>query len=108
MKNKNFQLNSLFDVVEKDSKEEVLTIKGYANTVHKDRSGDIIVKEAWEKGGLDDYMKNPIVLAFHDYSRPVGTTVSHNVTDKGLEIVAEISKAAGEVYTLIKDNVLKT
>ncbi len=108
MKNKNFQLNSLFDVVEKQSQDEVLTIKGYANTVHKDRSGDIIVKEAWEKGGLDDYMKNPIVLAFHDYSRPVGTTVSHNVTDKGLEIVAEISKAAGEVYTLIKDNVLKT
>ena len=108
MKNKNFQLNSLFDVVEKQSQDEILTIKGYANTVHKDRSGDIIVKEAWEKGGLDDYMKNPIVLAFHDYSRPVGTTVSHNVTDKGLEIVAEISKAAGEVYTLIKDNVLKT
>ena len=108
MKNKNFQLNSLFDVVEKQSKDEVLTIRGYANTVHKDRSGDVIVKEAWEKGGLDDYMKNPIVLAFHDYSRPVGTTVSHSVTDKGLEIVAEISKAAGEVYTLIKDNVLKT
>ena len=99
MKNKNFQLNSLFDVVEKDSKEEVLTIKGYANTVHKDRSGDIIVKEAWEKGGLDDYMKNPIVLAFHDYSRLVGTTVSNHVTEKGLEIVAEISKAAGEVFT---------
>ncbi|SVB50765.1 uncharacterized protein METZ01_LOCUS203619, partial [marine metagenome] len=57
---------------------------------------------------MDDYLKNPIVLAFHDYSRPVGTTVSHSVTDKGLEIVAEISKAAGEVYNLIKDGVLKT
>ena len=106
--NKKFELNSLFDVVEKDAKSEVLTIKGYANTVSKDRSGDVIVKEAWTKGGMDDYLKNPIILAFHDYSRPVGTTVDYNVTDKGLEIVAEISKAAGEVYNLIKDGVLKT
>ena len=106
--NKKFEINSLFDVVEKDAKADVLTIKGYANTVSKDRSGDVIVAEAWTKGGMDDYLKNPIILAFHDYSRPVGTTVDYNVTDKGLEIVAEISKAAGEVYNLIKDGVLKT
>jgi HK97 family phage prohead protease/HK97 family phage major capsid protein len=108
--NKKFQINSLFDVVEKEQSDDnsPLTIKGYANTVSKDRAGDVIVKEAWEKGAMDDYLKNPIVLAFHDYSRPVGTTISHSVTDKGLEIVAEISKAAGEVYNLIKDGVLKT
>jgi len=106
--NKKFEINSLFDVIEKDGKSDTLTIKGYANTVSKDRSGDVIVKEAWTKGGMDDYLKNPIILAFHDYSRPVGTTVDYNVTDKGLEIVAEISKAAGEVYNLIKDGVLKT
>jgi len=106
--NKKFEINSLFDVVEKDGKSDTLTIKGYANTVSKDRTGDVIVKEAWTKGGMDDYLKNPIILAFHDYSRPVGTTVDYNVTDKGLEIVAEISKAAGEVYNLIKDGVLKT
>ncbi len=108
--NKKFQINSLFDVVEKEQSDDnsPLTIKGYANTVSKDRAGDVIVKEAWEKGAMDDYLKNPIVLAFHDYSRPVGTTISHTVTDKGLEIVAEISKAAGEVYNLIKDGVLRT
>ena len=106
--NKKFEISSLFDVVQKDAKSEVLTIKGYANTVTKDRSGDVIVSEAWQKGGMDDYLKNPIILAFHDYSRPVGTTVDYNVTDKGLEIVAEISTAAGEVYNLIKDGVLKT
>ena len=106
--NKKFEISSLFDVVQKDAKSEVLTIQGYANTVTKDRSGDVIVSEAWQKGGMDDYLKNPIILAFHDYSRPVGTTVDYNITDKGLEIVAEISTAAGEVYNLIKDGVLKT
>jgi HK97 family phage prohead protease len=108
MMNKKFEINSLFEVVQKDAKSDVLTIKGYANTVSKDRTGDVIVKEAWMQGGMDDYLKNPIILAFHDYARPVGTTVDYNVTDKGLEIVAEISKAAGEVYNLIKDGVLKT
>ena len=108
--NKKFEINSLFKVDEKSLSEDtdVLTIKGYANTVSKDRSGDVIVKEAWEKGGMDDYLKNPIILAFHDYSRPVGQTVDYSITDKGLEIVAEISSAAGEVYNLIKDGVLKT
>ena len=106
--NKKFEINSLFEVVQKDAKSDVLTIKGYANTVSKDRTGDVIVKEAWMQGGMDDYLKNPIILAFHDYARPVGTTVDYTVTDKGLEIVAEISKAAGEVYNLIKDGVLKT
>ena len=107
--NKQFEISSPFNVVEKAAGEsDSITIKGYANTVSKDRSGDIIVKEAWEQGGLDNYLKNPVILAFHDHSRPIGSAVNYNVTDKGLEIVAEISKAAGEVYNLIKDGVLKT
>lgn len=105
--NKQFEINSPFNIVEKSS-EDSLTIKGYANTVSKDRSGDVIVKEAWQKGGLDNYLKNPVILAFHDHSRPIGSTVDYNITDKGLEIVAEISKSAGEVYNLIKEGILKT
>ncbi len=107
--NKQFEINSPFNVVEKSADDsDSITIRGYANTVSKDRSGDVIEKGAWEKGGLDNYLKNPIILAFHDYRRPVGTTVDYNITDKGLEIVAEISKSAGEVYNLIKEGILKT
>ena len=48
--NKKFEINSLFNAVEKEASDDsVLTIKGYANTVSKDRAGDVIVKEAWEK-----------------------------------------------------------
>ena len=106
--NKQFEINSPFNIIEKQLSEDSLTIKGYANTISKDRSGDIIVKEAWEKGGLDNYLKNPVILAFHDHSRPIGNAVEYSVTDNGLEIVAEISKAAGEVYNLIKEGILKT
>ena len=107
--NKQFEINSPFNIVEKSGESsDSVTIKGYANTVSKDRSGDVIVKEAWQKGGLDNYLKNPVILAFHDHSRPIGSAVDYNITDKGLEIVAEISKSAGEVYNLIKEGILKT
>ena len=47
-------------------------------------------------------------MAYHDHSQPIGKVVEHSITDQGLEIVAEISKAAGNVADLIKDEVLKT
>ena len=56
--NKKFEINSLFEVVQKDVKSEVLTIKGYANTVSKDRTGDVIVKEAWMQGGIEQNHQN--------------------------------------------------
>jgi HK97 family phage prohead protease/HK97 family phage major capsid protein len=106
MTNKTLNLVGTFEKSIGD--DDVLKIKGYANTTVKDRSGDIIEQAAWLKGGMDNYLKNPIVLAYHNHSKPIGTTVDYSVTDKGLEVVAEISSAAGDVYSLIKDGILKT
>jgi len=106
MTNKTLNLVGTFEKSIGDG--DVLKIKGYANTTVKDRSGDIIEQAAWLKGGMDNYLKNPIVLAYHNHSKPIGTTVDYSVTDKGLEVVAEISSAAGDVYSLIKDGILKT
>lgn len=89
--------------------EEYLSIQGYANTVTKDRAGDIIPAEAWRKSSaMGDYMKNPIILAYHDHSRPIGKMVDYEVDEKGLKIQARISKGAGDIYHLIKDGVLST
>ena len=88
--------------------DEVLQIEGFANTTTVDRVGDIILEEAWTKGGLENYLKNPIILAYHNHSRPIGKMVDYAVNDKGLKITAEIIKSAGEVYSLIKSGVLKT
>jgi len=106
MTNKTLNLVGTFE--KSSSDDDVLKIKGYANTTVKDRSGDIIEQAAWLKGGMDNYLKNPIVLAYHNHSKPIGTTVDYSITDKGLEVVAEISSAAGDVYSLIKDGILKT
>ena len=88
--------------------DEVLQIEGFANTTTVDRVGDIILEEAWTKGGLDNYLKNPIILAYHNHSRPIGKMVDYSVNNKGLKVTAEILKSAGEVYSLIKSGVLKT
>lgn len=89
--------------------DEDLIIEGYANTVSKDRAGDVIPKEAWEtKNAMTNYLKNPVVLAYHKHDMPIGTMLSHEVTELGLKIRAKISKGAGNVYNLIKDNVLTT
>lgn len=86
-----------------------LIIEGYANTITKDRMGDVIPKSAWEDAGaLANYLKNPIILAYHNHSKPIGSMVEHEVTDFGLKITARISRGAGDVYDLIKDGVLKT
>lgn len=94
--------------VEKSSDEEgPLKITGYANTTTKDRQGDVVPEDAWKKGALTNYAKNPVILAFHDHKRPVGKATGLEVDKGGLKITAEISKHATEVYNLVKDGILK-
>jgi HK97 family phage prohead protease len=104
--NKVFRLDSIITKV--NSEGDQLRIAGYASTTNKDRVGDTILPEAWTKGGLDNYKKNPILLFNHNYSKPVGNTSEIKVDEKGLYIEALISKSAGETYGLIQDNVLRT
>lgn len=86
-----------------------LIIEGFANTTSKDRVGDVIPSSTWEKpGALKNYLKNPIILAYHDHTKPIGSMVEHAIEPMGLRIKARISKGAGDTYTLIKDGVLKT
>jgi HK97 family phage prohead protease len=93
--------------VKKAEGSEAIVIEGYANTTDKDRQGDVILSEAWTKGGLDNYLKNPIVLAYHNPEKPIGEVIDYGVNNKGLHVVAEISKTAGDVYTLIREGILK-
>jgi HK97 family phage prohead protease len=87
--------------------EEELIISGHASTNDRDRSGDIITTDAWKNPkALKDYLKNPIVLAFHDMSRPIGKTIGHEVDEQGLKITARISKAAGNISQLIKEGIV--
>jgi len=92
-----------------DDESSDIIISGYANTVTKDRAGDVIPKDTWLKSNAtSNYSKNPIILAFHDHSKPIGKATNWYADDNGLFIEAKISKGAGDVYHLIKDGVLST
>lgn len=108
-KNRILYVNTQFAVkaLPSDSGEGAgsVTIEGYASTNDVDRQGDVVPTGVWEKG-LGNYLKNPIILAYHDHNQPVGRMVEHKIDAKGLWIKAVISEAAGSVYNLVKNGIL--
>jgi HK97 family phage prohead protease len=102
--NKIFSLTTTFKAVNND--DGTLTIRGMASTPDIDRVGDSISSDAWEKGGLDNFKKNPIILFNHNYDEPIGRATELSVTPNGLEMVANISSSASKFVGLIKDGVL--
>ncbi len=105
-KTKVLYLNSTFTTkAADDGADEAIYVEGYANTVDIDRSGDVILTSAWS-AGIENYLKNPIFLAYHDHDNPIGRLDEYKIDAKGLWVRAKISPAAGDVYKLIKDGVL--
>ena len=108
--NKTFYLNSSLETkgVKRDKKS--LKIAGYANTVDKDRSGDVISATAWAKG-VENYRKNPVLLYQHDHGKPIGRVDKVTVDKKGIYVEAAVSEAAEKLHgvqTLISDGALKS
>lgn len=92
---------------EDDVNQDIVSIEieGFANTNSPDRADDVIPNTAWEKG-LNEFNKNPILLAFHNHREPVGRVLSHEIRDKGLWVKARVSSAAGKVFNLVKDGII--
>ena len=99
-----FNLTSTFKSHTED--DGSIMIRGMASTADFDRAGDSISADAWTKGGLQNFEKNPIILFNHDYNRPIGRATGLKSTENGLELTAKISKSAGDVAELVKDGVL--
>lgn len=104
--NKVFEITSNFDKV-KANDDGSVSIRGMASTPDIDRAGDIIDPKAWDKGGLQNFKANPVILFNHNYDNPIGKATEVVTSDKGLEIAVTISKAAANgVCALIKDGIL--
>jgi len=109
LKNKQVNYETIIKSVQKEADSEDLIIEGYANTISKDRMGDVIPAETWMKpGALENFYKNPIILAFHDHKQPIGKAIEIVATEMGLKIKARISAAAEKVHALIRDGILTT
>lgn len=103
--NKLFNLTSTFKAL--SAEDGGVVIRGMASTADFDRAGDSISADAWTKGGLKNFEKNPIILFNHDYDRPIGRATGLRVTERGLELEAKISKSApANVCELVKEGIL--
>jgi len=103
--NKIFSLTSTFKALANEDGSVI--IRGMASTADFDRAGDSISAEAWQKGGLTNFEKNPIILFNHDYDRPIGRATGMKAGPNGLELECKISKnAPGNIAELVKDGVL--
>lgn len=101
-----FNLTSTFKALN-EGEDGSVTVRGYASTKEFDRAGDSILPEAWAKGGLNNFEKNPIILFNHDYNKPIGRATKLKVTENGLEMEAKISKSAPDaVAELVKEGIL--
>lgn len=102
-------INSAFSTIEKDIKsdEELVSIniEGYASTNDIDRARDVVPTSVWEKG-MENYLKNPVILAYHDHDSPCGRMIDHKIDSKGLWIKARISSAAEEIFNLVRDGLI--
>ena len=100
-----FNLTSTFKA--QAGEDGSVMIRGMASTADFDRAGDSISAEAWTKGGLKNFEKNPIILFNHDYDRPIGRATGMKAGPHGLELECKISKSTpGNVAELVKDGVL--
>jgi hypothetical protein len=104
MKEKVLHINSAFSIKADGSSDTSIYIEGYASTVDTDRQGDVVPTQVWNKG-MTNYLKNPVILAYHDHGQPIGRMTEYKTDSKGLWIKARISSAAKQ-FQLIKDGIL--
>ena len=108
--NDTFFLNSAFETKSFKKGSKSLKIAGYANTIVKDRAGDVVTAQAWAKG-VENYRRNPVLLYQHKHENPIGRVEKITVDKKGIFVEAAVSEAAEKnhgVQTLIKDGALKS
>lgn len=106
---KEFWVDSSFKIKAANDESESIVISGYASTVSKDRAGDVVSAQAWEKdSALGNYLKNPIVLFGHDHDKPVGKMIGYEIDDYGLMVDIEVFNVDPRTYRLVKAEALKT
>lgn len=95
---------------ENESSSDELTIEGFASTDDKDRTWDIIPGTTWaDPEAQANYLKNPIVLAYHDHKQPIGVCESLEVKQGGLYVRIKLQRSLNEkVFDAVKSGVIKS
>lgn len=64
-------------------------VKIRASTEDVARDAGIIPLEAWADGGLTNFLRNPVILAYHDYKQPIGISVHTEIDAEGTRSLLE-------------------
>lgn len=96
----------------KSLEDGTVRIAGYASTFENtDRHGDIIAPTAFDET-MEKYMRNPVLLAFHDHKKPLGKIVEAHIDENGLYVVAEIpttpNAELAAIRKQVQDGILST
>lgn len=105
IKNKVLYFDSKFTAKAAGEDDDSIMIEGYASTNDRDRQGDVVPAGVW-KSGMANYLKNPIILAYHNHTMPIGKMVDYKADEHGLWIKAQIPSEVGDIYKLIKKGIL--
>lgn len=85
-----------------EQRDGKLYIEWYASTPEIDRYNSIITKESFDEW-IKNYLKNPVILLWHNPDKAIGVMVEHRMDAKGLWIKAEISKNEDNIYSDITE-----
>lgn len=89
------------------TEDGAIRVSGYANTVNKDRAGDVIPASTWKTPAAKASIAGHIpILAQHDHARPTGKVVKATPTNQGLHIEAEIHNIDEPTYKAVKAGIL--
>jgi len=95
------------DIEMKDFSDKERSFLAVASVESPDRMGDVISVKGWE---LDNYVKNPVVMPFHNYSTlPVGRSLGIFSKGKKLMFVPQFAPypEASRMYEMFRDKYLK-
>jgi HK97 family phage prohead protease len=82
-----------------------LLVEGYASTFgNVDRHKDVIDHKAFD-ACMEQYMQNPVLLAFHDQNKPIGTVAEAHLDEKGLYVVGHIPDSSNPEIKAIRKQI---
>ena len=96
--------------IEKKSQHRTRKIRGFANKNIVDRGNQRIEPMAFAKS-KEGFMRNPVLLANHDWSTPIGRIEDFEVTPQGLIIEATLGSGfdeADKIWAMIEQDLVRS
>lgn len=92
--------------VEVRSDDNSIIIEWMASTPEIDRYNSIITPDSI-RNGMENYLKIPVILLWHNSNKPIGSMIDHRADNLGLYIQAKLTQDIDNIFQSIRDGVTK-